>query len=387
MFTSYLMSIRFHPNPNQTIMRAFASFPPGNNALDGFDFFFDTVVTFNSGSPATCSSCHEPPAGTNGMIVAPGFLFDTQPFRIAPVRNSYRRTGTSPSGPSKSGFGFGHDGSFATLAEFLQQPEFMPWPVDQKDDLETYMLSIDTGTAQTVGYGFVLDDQTAAAAVDADFMILEAQMMVGNCDVVAHGRIDGVERGLLYDMATASFMTDQPGVGPFSFAALKQKALIGNARIQILGVSPMTGMRHAIDRDMDGIPNGIDGLAPYGVPSSSTLGDLFFSGNREPRVGESGFAFIASNTPTAAAGIMSVSAAALDEILSGVSVYIDYRQPGYLVLPVAADGDGLLAYPAPLPNAPALAGFALYLQVFVFDPQATGSPIVASNGLAFVIQP
>jgi DNA-binding beta-propeller fold protein YncE len=387
LFMAYLQGIRFHPNPEQTINRGFSPFPAGANALDGFNDFFNSQVLFNGTSPATCGDCHVAPIGMNGMIVAGAFIFETQPLRVAPVRTSYRRLGMALSGPSKSGFGIGHDGAFATVGEFLMQPEFMPWPMAMKDDLEAYMLSIDTGTAPVVG--FTVDVNAASLAMpqtEMNVMTLMAQNVMGNCDVIAKGSMLGHERALLYDRTMDMFMADDPAWGPYSFVTLRQMALAGDATLTFMGVTMGTGMRQALDRDGDGMRDGVDGLETYGTPGTGSAGRLFFSGNREPRLGEAGFAFVVSKAPPASIGLIGVSGGPATWPMNGMTAYIDFTDPGYFQLFLSSDSDGLAAYAAPIANAPFLAGFGLYLQAAFADPAA---PLgyVASNGLHLVIQP
>lgn len=50
------------------------------------------------------------------------------------------------------------------------------------------------------------------------------------------------------------------------------------------------------------------------------------------------------------------------------------------LVPVALDGAGNLALPLHLPDAPALVGFGLGLQLFSVDPSVVGG-LVASNAL------
>ena len=55
-------------------------------------------------------------------------------------------------GPQKAGFGFTHDGVIDTLTAFLGLQQFNTWPSQTKDDIVTFLMSFDTGTAPTVGY-------------------------------------------------------------------------------------------------------------------------------------------------------------------------------------------------------------------------------------------
>ena len=60
-------------------------------------------------------------------------------------------------GPAKTGFGFIHDGSVATLTDFVNLPVFSVWPNDTENDIVAFLRSFDTGTAPAVGYQITVD--------------------------------------------------------------------------------------------------------------------------------------------------------------------------------------------------------------------------------------
>jgi len=58
---------------------------------------------------------------------------------------------------------------------------------------------------------------------------------VTNISLIARGTIDGQRRGLLYRPATADYVTDKTGVGPFTRAGLVAKVSTGDT-LTVMGL-------------------------------------------------------------------------------------------------------------------------------------------------------
>src|SRR4029077_2502808 len=99
---------------------------------------------------------------------------------------------------NKRGFGFTHNGATDNLFDFLHFPGFN-FPAgtagdDQRRDLEAYLLAFDTGLAPAVGAEVTFDGGTGDAARVARMDSLVARANLGDCDLVAHGRVGGTRR-------------------------------------------------------------------------------------------------------------------------------------------------------------------------------------------------
>lgn len=386
LFVGFMEAIAFPPNPNQNLDRTLVATPTNNNAQEGFNVFVNTLVNSLGGLTLTCATCHSIPEGTNDMVIAGLVIQAPQGIKTPHLRNAYRKTGMTASGQAKAGFGFTHDGAIPTVAAFLAKPVFVGWPSNKKDDLATFVNAFDTGTAPTVGYDVHVDAATASLpATVSDIATLEAQAIAGNCDVTVKGMLFGLPRGLVYDAGTGLYSADDLSLGTFTWSALQTLALGGQAVLTFTGVAPGTGVRIGVDQDADGATDGADGLVTYGTPMTGAGGTLVLSGNREPKIGEAGFALVASGAPAGGIGFLSFSSASAVIPINSLTAYIDVFTLDFFSVLVFADGDRIAAYPAPLPPDPNLVGFTIYGQAFFYDPNLPDL-YYGSNGLAMTVQ-
>jgi YVTN family beta-propeller protein len=254
-FGEFLMPLVYPPNPYERLDRTMVDAPPGQaSALRGQSFFMNTPV---DGS-LKCVDCHALPAGTNGQVIDHLALQESQDFKVPQLRNLYKKTGFKDSVGviNKRGFGYTHDGSVDNLFDFLHFPGFnFGTPVSVADanrrDVESFLLAFDTGMAPAVGYQITFDgsnngDATLSARMDT----LEAQANLGNCELIAHGRIGGTPRGFQYQTATGLWKSDMAAEPPMSRSSLIAVAAAGQ-QLTVTGVPPGTGQRMALDRDRD----------------------------------------------------------------------------------------------------------------------------------------
>jgi hypothetical protein len=183
-----------------------------------------------------------------------------QLFKSPQLRNLYQKLNfdNRPSATSVGGFGLTHDGSFASVIEFLSQPVFPGLanePVKQAD-LNAFLQAFDTGTAPAVGYTRTIGSASASdAAADSDWRLLEQQAAVGNVDLIAKGTVDGQLRGLLYRPSAGDYLADKAGLGALTRAQLRVKLAAGDT-LSFMGGPPGSGVRMGIDRDLDGVLDG-----------------------------------------------------------------------------------------------------------------------------------
>jgi YVTN family beta-propeller protein len=260
-YRDFVNTLRFAPNPHRNLDGSLPATLAGGDPNAGRNTFVNEP--FASG--VTCNTCHtESTAGTNRTIFSAQLLQESQPFKVPQLRNMYQKTGfdKTPGAASTGGFGFLHDGTIATLFEFLSSPLFQNLSTDtiRKRNVAAFLLAFDTGTAPAVGHTRTIksSDLTSQTAAN-EWAVLEQQATVSKIDVIVKGTIDGQHRGLLYRPSTNSYRTDRTGVGPFTRAELVDK-IAGGDTLTVMGVPPGSGVRMGIDRNVDGLLDGDVGM-------------------------------------------------------------------------------------------------------------------------------
>lgn len=387
-FALFGLSIEYPPNPNQNLDRTLKTAPSGANEATGLVAYNQTVGALGP-LVLSCNGCHALPTGTNGQILNGPILQEAQQMKVPQLRNMYRKVGfedTGPGGARKSGFGFVHDGSSPSLAEFLSRPVFSIWPQSTKDDIVAFLMALDTGTAPTVGYRSLLDATTAGtAASTAEITLLEARAAAGDIDLVALGDADGAPIGWLYDPSQSLWTADTMLRPAETTAALVSAALSGNQTLVLMGVPPAMGHRVALDGDEDGNLDGDEGLAFFGVASATLVPEPKLNGSSEPDVGNELFSLVSERGPAFGNGLLLVSAAPATFVAGSLTIEVDVGPGLITALPMVADQHGARTIPAPLPDNPAIAGFGLFMQSVWFDP-AEGF-WTGTRGLQMTIQP
>lgn len=323
-FEDYLATIHFPPNPNRPIDNQLptrlplpghfsagrfspAGTPlPDGNAVRGLDLYVRGLLD----SPFQCISCHTLPTGmaANGPLFAGLVAFpvggSARPLgpkgenhlgivsidgstnvsmKVPQTRNQHEKVGFELSQlENLAGFGFLHDGSVDSLARFFSAPAFAPRTDQDLADVVAL-------TVAFAGSGFNVPNPNPLAApsppskdAHAGFGAQEwltsptatarAQTML----TVARSRAQELivregSRGWLYDANSDSFRPDDGGA-PLPVAALQARASASHPLLLML-VAPGLGTRLALDRDGDGVHDGIElaqGSHPAD-PASKTL--------------------------------------------------------------------------------------------------------------------
>jgi DNA-binding beta-propeller fold protein YncE len=253
-FQDFIRTVRFLPNPNQNLDRTLPASVAGGDPNAGRSLFL--YSEFRLGFP--CNDCHlaSPGPGTRRGLFSSTALEEPQQFKAPQLRNLYQKTtrDQDADGTRLRGFGLSHDGSFASVMDFLSQPTFGRLATDPvgQANLNAFLQTFDTGTPPAVGYTRTigpanLDDPDAGR----DWRLLESQADAGNIDLIAKGTIDGQLRGLVYRPSMAAYQSDRTGVGPFYRIDLRAKIEAGDT-LTLMGVPPRSGERMGIDRDLDG---------------------------------------------------------------------------------------------------------------------------------------
>jgi YVTN family beta-propeller protein len=252
-FTDFVLTIAYPPNPNRSLDGVLTT-----QEANGQSFFLNTVT-----DGRVCNGCHTLPLGTAGLS---SFEGETQEFKVPHLRNLYQKVGmfgvpsgipgipaTGNLGPQVRGFGMLHDGSIATVFNFLQSNVFNNFTNALRRAVEAFLLGLDTGLRPVVGQQTTLTPSNqgdTAVTGRIDFLVVRAGL--GDCDLVVKGRIGGFERGWLYDGAIDAFHSDRAAEPPLALATLEQLATTATQELTFTCVPPGSGTRIAIDRDEDG---------------------------------------------------------------------------------------------------------------------------------------
>jgi DNA-binding beta-propeller fold protein YncE len=278
-FTDFMLQLSYPPNPVRNLDN---SLTPAQQA--GRDFFFNTVSFFHG----PCASCHKVDPNANPSAGPFKGVFGTQGdsafvatsiFPKTPhLRNLYQKVGmfgvaydfgfqlADPFlGDQVRGFGFNSDGSVDTLFRFNSGFDFhpifnsvgmpdTPESVQVKKDMEQYLLAFDTNLAPIVGQQVTLT-AVNPTVVGPRINLLRARADVGECELVAKGRVLGHEVGFLYG-GSGQFSRDRQGQPPVSDSALRAYIIANGGVLTYTCTPPGSGQRIGLDRDLDGFLDG-----------------------------------------------------------------------------------------------------------------------------------
>ncbi len=245
----------------------------------------------------TCEGCHrlDPSQGFFGADGQASFENEPQILKIAHLRNLYQKVGmfgmpdvpfnnalnTPHQGDQVRGFGFLHDGSTDTTFRFFQATVFNEanlfgpttgFPTGAKGngvrrDMEQFMLAFDTDLAPVVGQQVTLTSSNAAVAgpridllrtrAGTPFVSQILGAGANECDLVVKGTVGGVTKGWLYEPGPGTFRPDDGGPN-ISDAALRGLATTTGQELTYTCATPGAGLRAGIDRDGDGVLDGVD---------------------------------------------------------------------------------------------------------------------------------
>jgi hypothetical protein len=283
-FRNFINTIVFEPNPNQNLDRTMpASFPPGDPNAGNPNAGRTTYLNTAYQPGLTCNSCHAltpGPFGTNGtnnVIIPAAALQETQDVKVPQLRNVYQKRFfvRSATAVSLSGFGLVHDGLDPDLFTFLSRPVFGPFATNPatKRNLSAFVMCLDTGTAPAVG--FTRSVRAAnLSSVSPEWTTLQSQAVAGNIDLVIHADMDGERHALLYRPATSDYVSDRAGLGPFTRTQLESRITAGTATLSVMGVSPGSGARLSIDRNLNSVPDGNEPMPRLAVSMAAAAPEL-----------------------------------------------------------------------------------------------------------------
>ena len=238
-----------------------------------------------------CHGCHtlQPENGFFGTDGDQSFENESQIIKVAHLRNLYQKVGMfgmpaipfidgsdhDDMGDQIRGFGFLHDGSVDTVFRFLNASVFTSafdgtvgfFGGDaQRRNVEQYLLAFDNDLAPIVGQQVTLNASNAAAVGPRiDLMVERASTpftskILGagamECDLIAKARVGGRSVGFVR-RSTGLFESDD-GSPSLSDAQLRALAVTPDQQVTYTCVPPGSGERAGVDRDEDGIFDGVD---------------------------------------------------------------------------------------------------------------------------------
>ena len=329
-FTTFVRTLTYPPNPNENQDRTMPNPATGPSAARGAQFF--NTVPFDGGV-FSCNQCHTASpgfgSGTNKLIIPAIALGESQDFKVPQLRGEYQKLGLlNAPGEQISGFGFIHDGSIATLFDFLHAPVFNFQSDSQRRDVEQFVLAFDTGTAPAVGLEITVNGSNKTTTSTTDRInLLMSQASAGNCDLVVRGIYNGAPRAFLFS-GNGQFQTDRQSEARVTSQTLLQAAGDG-AELTFLGVPVGAGRRTSIDHDGNGI---LDGDEPRVSAIDSAQ---FFVWqhyldflNREPD--PSGLAFWTNEITSCGSNAQCIEAKRIN-VSAAYFLSIEFQQTGYLV--------------------------------------------------------
>jgi YVTN family beta-propeller protein len=269
-FNDFVMPITYSPNPNQFLNDSLRDAPPGTpSARRGHVFFMNANV-----DGGRCVDCHALPAGTNQLMVPDNALLADQDLKVPQLRNLYKKTGFQDApGVNKHGTAYTHDGSVDNLFNFLHFPLFNFGPAmvadDNRRDVESFLLSFDTGLSPAVGFQVTFDG-TSNPEGESQVDTLQTVYTSDRCDIVAKGRVSGQPRGWLY-LGGGMWDPDKAAEPDLTTAQLLALATDAASAITVTGVPKGSGTRIGIDRDRDTYRDGdeLDAGSNPGNPLST----------------------------------------------------------------------------------------------------------------------
>jgi len=311
-FSDFTLQLMLPPNPVQSLDNVLpnADLAPGGdgNPTAGHAVYFscggdeDTHVecSFPQLDPdATdtvedCDGCHDldPASGFFGTGGEKTFEGEPQNVKVAHLRNAYQKlgmfglVGENPNtGPQVRGFGFLHDGAVDTLFDFVNGAPFTITAGEARD-LEQFMLRFPSDLAPAVGQQVSIGPGSpgsfASGAVNARVGLIDGRGgaafdsfvlggTVTECDAVVKTVEGGAPRSYLR-LPGGSYESDDGVANAISEATLRAKADPGGAGqdLHYLCAAPGSGVRVALDRDEDGVQNGVDNCSAW--PNGASLG-------------------------------------------------------------------------------------------------------------------
>ncbi|MFW6067601.1 MAG: YncE family protein [Myxococcota bacterium] len=298
-FADFALALTMPPNPVRNLDNSLTA-----SQARGRDFFAGPRRADGNpfGDGFSCEGCHrlDPEQGFFGTDGRQSFENEPQIIKIAQLRNLYQKVGmfgmidtpflnagnNGHKGPQVRGTGFIHDGSVDTLFRFFQATVFNATGGDQgfqggdpeRRDMEAFMLAFPSDLAPIVGQQVTLTgDNADVAGLRIDLLLERAATPfvskslggeVTECDLIAKVSADGRIRGYVY-RSDGTFEPDDES-GRLTDAELRALAEPGR-EVTYTCVPPGSGERAGVDRDGDGLFDGVDNCPSVHNPDQGDM--------------------------------------------------------------------------------------------------------------------
>jgi MYXO-CTERM domain-containing protein len=290
-FARFALELTYPPNPIR----------PLDNSLSPEAAIGQSL--YNSAQPtdtvSNCNGCHvlDRDQGFFGTDGKSTFENETMEFKVPHLRNAYQKVGMfgeaptdffpaidgSNMGPQVRGTGFLHDGSVATVFNFLGAGVFS-LDGNQRGFLEAFIMEFDSDLAPIVGQQVTLPSNPAQETLDRiDLLIERADVVyytdpdagdVYECDLIVKGVIAGRQRGWRYQgLATDMFKSDDESESLWSKTGLLALANTPGQQLTFTCTPPGSGQRMGIDRDRDSFLDANDDRPDKRPPSGCSASD------------------------------------------------------------------------------------------------------------------
>lgn len=264
-FTDFILQLTYPPNPIRRLDDVLRV-----DEQAGFDLYFEEITDVVS----DCNGCHALDRTQGFFGTDGGSTFEnlSMEFKVPHLRNIYQKVGMFGQRPSSfasdvddtfvgdqvRGFGYLHDGSFATTFNFFSAGVFSLADVDQRN-MEAFMMAFDSDLAPIVGQQITLDAQSGSqvnARVDllidrsGESFLFPGPEIATECDLVVSGVEDGASRRWLR-LPDGRFRSNAEPSETVTEADLRALAAVPGQPLTFTCVPPGSGERIA---GVEGVP-------------------------------------------------------------------------------------------------------------------------------------
>ena len=269
-FADFALALTYPPNPIRALDNSLSPLASAGEST------YNGPIT---DQVANCNACHtlDRAAGFFGTSGRSTFENEAMEFKVPHLRNAYQKVGMFGNAPTDffpdadgsfmgdqvRGTGFLHDGSSATVFNFLGAGVFSINDSQQRQ-LEAFVMEFDSDLAPIVGQQATVSAISGTDTLDrVDLLIQRANSTyytsptvgaVKECELIAKGVVADEQRGWLY-IGSDNFESDSGGELTWSKSQLLDAASEPGQSITFTCVPPGSGRRMGIDRDGDGVLN------------------------------------------------------------------------------------------------------------------------------------
>jgi hypothetical protein len=161
-----------------------------------------------------------------------------QPAKAAQLRGLRQRIPVASDGTRVSGFGFGADGSKASLLEFLADSHRFP-KLSEQD--RTALLSFPTETASIVGFSRTVHVANRNdTSLQADVAVMTEQARRGRCCVSLTGMLRGERIDFVYDPNTDLFRSRTDATNEVAWEQIVLNIDSGESFVSLVALPPVS---------------------------------------------------------------------------------------------------------------------------------------------------